>query len=111
MKFLLLLCIFMVIAIEFATSTRCICKCCTSTGCDASTSSGSTKQSFDLSIVCSPVTCNRALCSTNFLGTCPIPGAAGDVDSTCGTTRFATYSVVMVLGVMLMGTVIRLNLY
>ncbi len=111
MKFLLLLCIFVVFAIDFATSTRCICKCCTSSGCDASTSSGSTRQSFDLSVVCSPVTCNRVSCSTNFLGTCPIPGAAGDVDSTCGATRFATYSVVMVLGVVLMGTVMRWNLH
>ncbi|CAF3759764.1 unnamed protein product [Adineta steineri] len=92
MKFLFVLCIFVVFFVEFATSTRCICKCCTSSGCSASTYSGSTTNSFDLSIVCSAATCNQASCSANFLGACPLIGAAGDVDSTCGATRLAKYT-------------------
>ncbi|CAF4436755.1 unnamed protein product [Adineta steineri] len=101
----------MVFFVEFATSTRCICKCCTSSGCSASTYSGSTTNSFDLSIVCSAATCNQASCSANFLGACPLIGAAGDVDSTCGATRLAHYSMIMVSGVMMIATVMKWSLY
>ncbi|UJR19583.1 hypothetical protein I4U23_022718 [Adineta vaga] len=101
MKFLYHLCIFLLFVIQITTSTRCICKCCTSSGCDASTYSGATSQSFDLSLVCNDVTCNRVSCSTNFLNTCPILGAAGDVDSTCDATKLTTFSILMILGIVI----------
>ncbi|CAF1193072.1 unnamed protein product [Adineta ricciae] len=81
--------------VELTSTTRCVCKCCTSSGCDASTSVGSTNQSFDLSLLCNDVTCNRVSCSTNFLGNCPIVGAAGDVDSTCDATKLTTFNMIM----------------
>ncbi|UJR38669.1 hypothetical protein I4U23_031335 [Adineta vaga] len=101
MKSLFLLSIFLIFFVECTNSTRCVCKCCTSSNCDASTYAGSTTQSFDLTVLCNDVTCNRASCSTNFLGTCPIIGAAGDVDSTCDATRLTKFSMVMIIGIVM----------
>ncbi|CAF1158477.1 unnamed protein product [Adineta ricciae] len=80
--------------------------CCTSSGCEASTSAGSTSQSFDLSLLCNDVTCNRVSCSTNFLGTCPLVGAAGDVDSTCDATKLTTFNMLMLIGIVIVGLII-----
>ncbi|CAF1671507.1 unnamed protein product, partial [Adineta ricciae] len=95
MKSFYTFCIFLIFCVELISTTRCVCKCCTSSGCDASTSVGSTSQSFDLSLLCNDVTCNRVSCSTNFLGNCPIVGAAGDVDSTCDATKLTTFNMII----------------
>ncbi|CAF1489487.1 unnamed protein product [Adineta ricciae] len=63
-------------------------------------------QSFDLSLLCNDVTCNRVSCSTNFLGTCPLVGAAGDVDSTCDATKLTTFNMLMLIGIVIVGLII-----
>ena len=93
-----------------STGTRCVCKCCASDGCDSSTA---IPQSFDLSAVCSALTCNRLSCSTQFK-TCPIPTSAGHVDSKCGDIRLTpvtTQISLMILSGVLIGTLMKWNLH
>ncbi len=80
MKVLILICILVGLLVHSGTGTRCVCKCCTTDGCDPSTAE---PQSFDLGAFCSALTCNQFSCSLNFPN-CPLPGTAGRCDSTCG---------------------------
>ncbi|CAF3723590.1 unnamed protein product [Rotaria sp. Silwood1] len=110
MKLLILICILVGLLVHSSTGTRCVCKCCTSDGCDSSTA---IPQSFDLSGVCNAVTCNRLSCSIQFK-TCPIPTSAGHVDSTCGgssMTSLTTQISVMTLSAVLIGTFMKWNVY
>jgi hypothetical protein len=110
MKVLILICIFIGLLVHSSTGTRCVCKCCTTDGCDSSTAA---PQSFDLSGVCSDVTCNRLTCSTQFK-TCPIPTSAGHVDSKCSEPSMApatTQIPIMILSAVLIGTFMKWNLY
>ncbi|CAF2563293.1 unnamed protein product [Rotaria sp. Silwood2] len=109
MKLLILICI-LVGLFHSSTGTRCVCKCCTTDGCDSSTA---TPQSFDLAGVCSALTCNRLSCSTQFK-TCPIPTSAGHVDTKCGGPGMAsatTHISVMTLSAVLIGTFMKWNVY
>ncbi len=96
--------------VHSSTGTRCVCKCCTTDGCNPSTAE---PQSFDLSGVCNDVTCNRFTCSTQFKS-CPLPTSAGNTDSKCGEPSTASVTIqisVITLSAVLIGTFIKWNLY
>jgi len=110
MKLLIIICILVGLLVHSSTGTRCVCKCCTTVDCDTSKAE---PQSFDLSGVCNPVTCNRLTCSTQFK-TCPIPTSAGNVDSKCSEPSAASVTIqisVITLSAVLIGTFMKWNLY
>jgi len=110
MKLLILICISVGLLIHSSTGTHCVCKCCSTDGCDSSTAK---PQLFNLSGVCSALTCNRLSCSGQFKS-CPIPTSAGHVDSKCGGSRLAPTTAqisVMTLSAVLIGTFMKWNLH